>query len=661
MSSQPLLPLSTFVKDHAASTLQDNNDILLPLSPTISPIDPLLSTNSSVNEHACPILQEINATAVPSTTVSTSGNVAPSLPSNLSLQDPIFSAVQDSSPPVPTLTEAPPATTSNVHQMLTRSKCGIHKPKAFVSTIVQQSLLPPKTYKSALKSPPWHNAMIAEIDALKKNGTWSLVPPPSLTNIVDCKWLFKIKYNPDGSIDRHKARLVARGFTQTQGVDSFDTFSPVVKPATVRVLLTMALSRNWPLRQIDIHNAFLNGDLTESVYMAQPPGFIDPLQPTFVCKLQKALYGLKQAPRAWYSKLSATLVSWGFSHSKSDPSLFIQLSASVHLLLIVYVDDIIITGSSAVHIDSLVNKLHQTFTIRDLGRLHYFLGIEVTYSTNQIHLCQQKYITDLLASANLLDSKPTPTPGSVTKPISKFDGIPLEDPSEYRRLVGSLQYVTMTRPDISFAVNRACQFMQQPTSTHFLAVKRILRYLAGTKSHGITFTASQSLSLSAFSDADWASNPDDRRSTSGYCIFLGDSLVSWSSSKQKVVSRSSTESEYRSLADAAADLTWFQHLFSELHLSITSTPVLWCDNLSATHLASNPIFHARTKHIEIDFHFLRDMVNRKQLIIRHVASSDQIADILTKHLLISQFHCLCNKLTVLHRPISLRGAVSPLP
>ena len=394
--------------------------------------------------------------------------------------------------------------------------------------------------------------------------------------------------------------------------------------------------------------------------MAQPPGFIDTQHPSYVCKLKKVLYGLKQAPRVWYSKLSSALVSWGFQHSKSDPSLFIHLTATVQLLLIVYVDDIIITGSSPSQIDSLANKLHATFAIRDLGRLHYFLGIEVTYSPNQLHLCQQRYITDILASSKLLDSKPTPTPGSVTKPISKFDGIPLDDPSEYRRLIGSLQYVTMTRPDISFAVNRACQFMQQPTSTHLLAVKRILRYLAGTKSHGITFTASKSLSLSAFSDADWASNPDDRRSTSGYCIFLGDSLVSWSSSKQKVVSRSSTESEYRALADAAADLTWFKHLFSELHLPVSATPVLWCDNLSATHLASNPIFHARTKHIEIDFHFLRDMVQRKQLIIRHVASSDQIADIFTKHLLISQFNCLSNKLTVLHRPVSLRGAIKPI-
>ncbi|XP_062110330.1 type 2 DNA topoisomerase 6 subunit B-like [Humulus lupulus] len=239
-----------------------------------------------------------------------------------------------------------------------------------------------------------------------------------------------------------------------------------------------------------------------------------------------------------------------------------------------YEDDIILTGSDPTQLDRFVTTLHREFSIRDLGPLHYFLGIEVTCTSGQLHLSQQKYINDILSTTNMLDSKPAPTPGKVGKPLSQHDGMLLEDPTEYRRIVGSLQYVTMKRPNIAFAVNCACQFMHSPTSSHLLAVKRILRYLRGTSSHGITLQAADTFHLSAFTDADWASSLDDRRSMGGYCVFLGESLVSWSSAKQKVVSRSSTESEFQALANVAAELSWYHRLFADRRLILSSSPIM---------------------------------------------------------------------------------------
>ena len=271
-----------------------------------------------------------------------------------------------------------------------------------------------------------------------------------------------------------------------------------------------------------------------------------------------------------------------------------------------------------------------------------------------MHLNQQKYIADLLHRTQMEASKPAPTPGSLGRTLSQSDGVPLPDPSEYRRIVGALQYVTLTRPDIAFAVNKACQFMAKPSDVHWLAVKRILRYLKGTISLGLHFQTSTSMELQGYSDADWASCPDDRRSTSGYCVFLGSNLISWSSSKQRLVSKSSAESEYRGLVSLTAELVWIQSLLQELCLP-TSPPVLWCDNQSAAHLAANPVFHSRSKHIELDLHFIREKVLRQELQICYVPSTDQLADILTKHLPISQFCSLQSKLTVTSPPMSLRG------
>ncbi|KAL5548769.1 hypothetical protein UlMin_004000 [Ulmus minor] len=424
--------------------------------------------------------------------------------------------------------------------------------------------------------------MNTEFQALQKNSTWTLVPPHPSYSIIGCKWVFKIKRKSDGTIERHKARLVAKGFNQVEGLDYFETFSPVVKPTTIRCVIAIAVINNWDIKQLDVNNAFLNGELQETVHMSQPPG------------------------------------------------------NSTHL------------------ITKLIKFLSSNFALKDLGTLHYFLGLEATRTAENLFLTQTKYIKDILHRVDMTEAKHLATPAA-TKQLSLYDGDPFTDETLYRSTVGALQYILFTRPDIAFSVNKVCQFMHKPTEVHWQAVKRILRYLAGTINHGICFNATPNTTLTAFTDADYASSPDDRRSTGGFCVYLGDNLVSWSCSKQKVVSRSSTESEYRAVANTVAELIWLISLLSELQITSSSLPMVYCDNLSATYLTANPILHAQTKHVEVDHHFIREKVQDNILGVEHVPAEEQIADIFTKPLSSQLFTSFKIKLNVLPRPLSLRG------
>ncbi|CAL8106349.1 unnamed protein product [Prunus armeniaca] len=439
-----------------------------------------------------------------------------------------------------------------------------------------------------------------EYDALLRNQTWSLVPATSRMNIVGCKWVFKVKRKADGSIDRYKARLVAKGFNQHEGFDYEETFSPVVKPATIRTILSLAMSYNWSIQQLDVQNAFLNGYLQETVYMKQPPGFHDSSRPQD-----------------------------GFVHSHSDASLFIHRSSSYTIYVLVYVDDIIVTRSDTQSVHRFLDQLCSTFDSRRM--------------------------VDLLKRFNMTDCKPCPTPLPSDTRLSCTDGDPLSDPSTYRSMVGGLQYLTLSRPDISFAVNQVCQFMHDLRSSHLQIVKRIFRYIKGKVEQGLVFHRSNDFTLRSFSDADWAGSVDDRRSTTGACIFFGPNLLTWTAKKQSTVSRSSTEAEYRALAHTAAEICWFGFLFRELGIPLSSAPCVYVDNLSAICMAANPIFHARTRHIEIDYHFDRELVARKALHTFYVPSSHQIADIFTKGLSRERFSLLKSKLNLRVAPLRLRG------
>jgi hypothetical protein len=338
---------------------------------------------------------------------------------------------------------------------------------------------------------------------------------------------------------------VAKGFKQCHGVDYDDTFSHIIKATTIRLILSVVVSRGWCLRQLDVQNAFLYGVLEEDVFMCQPPGFHDPSKPNYLCKLNKALYGIKQAPRAWYSRLSHKLKSLGFTPSKADISLFFYQKGSVTMYVLVYVDDIIVASSSSSAVKALLADLKMDYALKDLSDLHYFLGIEVKNTSDGLLLTQDKYASDLLHRAGMLPSKEMPTPLATNEKLLAHGGKPLSttDATRYRSIVGGLQYLSLTRSDLPFAINKVCQYLHAPTEDHWTAVKHILRYLKHTLGIGLHIRRSRSTLVSAFSDVEWAGCSDDRKSTGGFVVFFGPNLISWSTKKQPTISRSSTEAE----------------------------------------------------------------------------------------------------------------------
>jgi hypothetical protein len=455
--------------------------------------------------------------------------------------------------------------------------------------------------------------------------------------------VFKIKHNSDGSIERHKARLVAKGFTQCEGLDYFETFSLVAKLTTVRCLLALAAINNWHLHQLDVNNAFLHGDLDEEVFMKPPPGFISKGD-TRVCKLNKSIYGLKQASRQWFSKFSSTLLLHGFTQSKSDYSLFIKSTRSSFMALLVYVDDIILASNDTQSITDFTVFLNTHFKLKDLGPLKFFLGLEIARSTTGISLCQRKFALDILSDTGLLAAKPSAFPIDSNARFSASDGELLDDPKSYRRLIGRLLYLTITRPDLTYAVHTLSQFMQAPRKPHLDAVFRILRYIKAAPGQGLFFPASSPCHLKAFCDSDWASCPDTRRSVSGFCVFL----ISWKSKKQTTVSRSSAEAEYRSMAAACCEITWLFQLLKDFQILHPQAALLFCDSKAALHIAANPIYHERTKHIEIDCHVVREKIQHGLVRTLHVTSSNQLADLFTKPLGSTVFQSLLSKMNILN-------------
>ncbi|WVZ75672.1 hypothetical protein U9M48_023707 [Paspalum notatum var. saurae] len=448
--------------------------------------------------------------------------------------------------------------------MVTRRAAGVFRPAA-LSAAAEPKISPvPSSVRDALADPHWRRAMEEEYTALLANQTWDFVPPPLGGNVGTGKWIWTHKQRADGTLDRYKARWVLRGFTQRPGVDYDETFSPVVKPATVRTVLSLALSRSWPVHQLDVKNAFLHGTLTENVYCSQPVGFVNPARPEMVCRLNKSLYGLKQALRAWYSQFATFLVTLGLTEAKSDTSL-------QHLL------------------QRIITSLQQKFAMKDLGLSPVLLAFSTPVDT-QAKLSE--------------DARP-----------------PVADPTAYRSLAGALQYLTFTRPDITYAVQQ---------ESHLTALKCLLRYLRDTVDYGLLLHRSSSAELVVYTNADWAGCPDTRWSMSGYAVFLGGNLVSWSSKRQPIVSRSSTEAEYRAVTNGVAEASWLWQLLAELHSPLAKSTLVYCDNVSAVYRSTNPVQHQRTKHVEIVLHFVRDRVAIGDVRVLHVPTTSQFADIFTK-------------------------------
>jgi hypothetical protein len=513
--------------------------------------------------------------------------------------------------------------------------------RAFVASL--QSIMIPKDWKEANQDPKWREAMLEELRALEKNKTWDLVKLPAGKKVVSCKWVFTVKQNPEGKVERYKARLVARGYSQTYGIDYDETFAPVAKMSTIRILISCAANFGWPLHQLDVKNAFLHGDLQEEVYMEIPPGFSKSYTTGKVCRLKKSLYGLKQSPRAWFDRFRRVLCGMGYKQCNGDHTVFYRHFGRRIVVLVVYVDDIIVTGDNEEEIKQLKKKLSQEFEVKDLGQLRYFLGIEIARSPKGIVLSQRKYVLDLLGETGMLGCRPASTPIDPNHKLCAESGDPVNKET-YQRLVGKLIYLCHTRPDISYAVSVVSRYMHDPRSGHLDVVYRILRYLKSSPGKGLMFKAHGHLNVEGYCDADWASCLDDRRSTSGYCVFVGGNLISWRSKKQSIVSRSTAEAEYRAMSLTVSEMLWVRSLLSELNVLRKGPLKLWCDNKSAINIANNPVQHDRTKHVEIDRFFIKEKIDDGILQLSHVNSGGQIADSLTKGLGAKECNVACSKM-----------------
>ncbi|KAJ0510136.1 putative RNA-directed DNA polymerase [Helianthus annuus] len=494
----------------------------------------------------------------------------------------------------------------------------------FVSSLNKS--VEPNSYNEAIRDPRWIEAMNQEMEALNRNNTWVVVDLPKGRKPIGCKWVYKIKYKANGEVERYKARLVAKGFNQKEGIDFGETFSPVVKMVTVRIVLKIAVNNGWPLYQLDINNAFLYGSLSEDVYMTLPLGYFNE-DKNKVCKLVKSLYGLKQAPRKWNEKLSSVLLDMGFTQSLCDHSLFIMNKGDIFVILLVYVDDIVVTGNSSTEVARVKRCLSESFLIKDLGVLKYLLGIEVLYLGDSICLSQRKYCLELLNEFGCLGCKPVGTPIElshvITNKIEK-DKSYLENITGFQKLIGKLIYLSLTRPDISYAVQFFSIHAQTMSVTfrHCFKTVKILKVMSRKRCYV----------------------QENRKSVTGFGIFLGNTLVSWKSKKQGFVSRSTAEAEYRAMCSATCEVMWIKNVLSELGIKCTLPVSLFCDSKSAISISQNPVFHERTKHFELDLHFLREKIASGIVDPQKIASENQFADIFTKGLSVAQHESLCEKL-----------------
>ena len=512
----------------------------------------------------------------------------------------------------------------------------------------------PKSYQEAMKnenSEKWNQAMKTEMKSLDKNEVWDLVPLPEGRKAIGCKWVYKTKRNADGKIERYKARLVAQGFTQKFGIDYDETFSPVIRFESVRTIIAIAASLGLNLHQMDIKTAFLNGELKEEIYMRQPPGFAEPGKENLVCKLKRSLYGLKQSARCWNTELDNKLKLMGFSQTTSDPCLYVRVDQDGVFIMAVYVDDIILAGENSTTMSKAKSDIFDRFDAEDMGELHHFLGVKVVQNINtgEIWIGQPTYSRDLLEKFNMSHSNPTDTPVDVgAKLMKRQEGEDSFDHGIYQSAVGSLLYLsTKTRPDLAFAVGNVARYCADPTKVHWTAVKRIIRYVKGTLNMGLLFCPDNNINLEGYSDADWAGDKDDRRSTSGYVFQIGNAAISWRSKKQSCVALSTAESEYMALSSAIQEAIWLRRLIANLLNSkdmLMNPTIIHEDNNSAIFMAKNNQYHDRTKHIDIKFHFVREQVAAGTVDLRYCKSKDMLADIFTKGLCGPQFKKLRSRM-----------------
>jgi hypothetical protein len=491
--------------------------------------------------------------------------------------------------------------------------------------------------KMSSEWPHWQKAIEAELEQLERLNTWEWADLPKDRSAIGSRWVFDRKKDKQGNIIKYKARLVAQGFSQRPGIDFKATFAPVMRLDTLRIFLALAAKNNWELRQMDIKGAYLWAETEEDLYMQQPPGYND--GSGRVKKLKKTIYGLKQAGNNWNRRFDSGMKKLAFQRLRSDYCAYIRWNGSKFTIILVWVDDLILISNTSSEADQVEKELSQEFDIKLLGEPALLLGIQVTRDrqNKSLSLCQSNYIGQILKRMGMEHCNTVSTP--MDRGVDLGNPNLLEQGDEkvsaaYAQAIGSLLYCALcTRPDIAFSVHTLAQYTKNPSQVHWTAVKRVFRYLKGTQNQSLTYGGDQEWSdqLATFCDADWASNPH-RKSISGYIVMLAGGAVAWSSKKQTTIALSTAEAEYVAATHAAKQILWQRSLLEEASMEQAEQAILWSDNQAAIAIAKNPEHHARTKHIDINLHFLRDYVESGTISIQHVSSKNNIADILTKAL-----------------------------
>lgn len=506
----------------------------------------------------------------------------------------------------------------------------------------------PSTFQEAINSSDvsqWTAAMQEEIEALHKNNTWDLVPLPQGRKPIGNKWVFKIKRNGDDQVERYRARLVVKGYAQKEGIDFNEIFSPVVRLTTVRVVLAMCATFNLHLEQLDVKTAFLHGDLEEEIYMLQPEGFEDKENQNLVCRLNKSLYGLKQAPRCWYKRFDSFIMCLGYNRLNADPcAYFKRFGKDNFVILLLYVDDMLVAGPNKDHIDELKAQLAREFEMKDLGPANKILGMQIhrDRGNRKIWLSQKNYLKKILSRFSMQDCKPISTPLPINLKVSSSMSPSNEEGRmemsrvPYASAVGSLMFAMIcTRPDIAQAVGVVSRYMANPGREHWNCVKRILRYIKGTSDVALCYGGSDFI-INGYVDSDYAGDLDKSKSTTGYVFKVAGGAVSWVSKLQAVVATSTTEAEYVAATQASKEAIWLKMLLEELGHKQEFVS-LFCDSQSALHLARNPAFHSRTKHIRVQYHFIREKVEEGTVDLQKIHTADNVADFLTKVINVDKF------------------------
>lgn len=494
----------------------------------------------------------------------------------------------------------------------------------------------PVDFYEAEKEEKWRQAMLVEIQSIEKNHTWDLVSLPPQAKTIGVKWVYKTKFNEEGKMEKHKARLVAKGYSQRIGVDYTEVFAPVARWDTIRSVLAVAAQQGWCVYQLDVKSAFLYGELKEEVYVDQPEGFLKVGEEDKVYRLRKALYGLKQAPRAWFSRIESYFKKEGFVKSSYDHTLFFKKIERKILVVSLYVDDLIFAGNDELLCAEFKSSMQREFEMTDMGRMKFFLGVEVGQSDEGIHICQKKYAKEVLERFNMWSCNSVKNPIVPGTVVSK-EGKNGTDATLYKQLVGCLMYLTVTRPDLMFVVCLISRFMSDPKEEHMMIAKRVLRYIKGTLDFGMFYGRSSKLNLVEYTDSDYARDVDDRKSTSGYVFLLNGAAICWSSRKQDIVTLSSTEAEYVAATSSACHCVWLKGMLEELGAANGECTEIMCDNSSTIKLSKNPVMHRRTKHIDVRYHYLRNLCNEEVMKLVFVGTNDQVADIMTKPIKLDQF------------------------